>query len=101
MTVAVTITFTIRLGAQAEFMGLMSSHIADVIERDVGCLRSDALGDPSKPGKSMLVQVFESLDAFETYRASDLARGFDTQILDIVTGRSIAIWSEVFGQIKT
>ena len=92
---AVTITFSIRLGEQARFMKALEAHLADVVTEDTGCTRADAYGDPSKPGKVNLVQVFAEAADFDTYRASRLAKDFDSQVVDIVTTRAIATWTEI------
>ncbi|MEL7027382.1 MAG: antibiotic biosynthesis monooxygenase, partial [Pseudomonadota bacterium] len=92
---AVTITFSIRLGQQAGFMKALDAHIADVVSAPTGCIRAEAYGDPARPGKVMLVQVFGASEEFEDYRAGSLAKGFDSKVVDIVTARSIATWTEV------
>ncbi len=92
---AVTITFSIRLGQQPAFMNALERHIEEVIEQDPGCVRAEAYGDPSRPGKVMIVQVFQRPEDFETYRASSSAKQFDSKVVDIVTARSISTWSEV------
>lgn len=97
---AVTITFSIRLGAQAGFMASLNTHLAALISEDTQCLRTEAYGDPSRPGKVMSVQVFASSETFEAYRASPLARDFDSEVVDMVTGRSIATWSEIIEHHK-
>lgn len=92
---AVTVTFSIRLGQQAGFMRALEAHIAEIVAEDTGCMRADALGDPSRPVKVTLVQVFRSEADFDAFRASPLARSFDSDVIDIVTARAIATWSEV------
>ncbi len=92
---AVTITFSIRLGEQSKFMKAIEGHLAEVVEAGVGCLRAEAFGDPARPGKVMLVQVFSAAEDFDAYRAGPLAKGFDSSVVDIVTARSIATWTEI------
>lgn len=92
---AVTITFSIRLGEQARFMKALEGHISDVVTQETGCTRAEAYGDPARPGKVTLVQVFSDGAEFDAYRASPLAKEFDSQVVDIVTGRAIATWTEV------
>lgn len=92
---AVTITFSIRLGEQARFMKALEAHLADVVSESTGCLRAEAYGDPSRPGKVTLVQVFSEAADFDDYRASRLAKDFDSRVVDIVTTRTIATWTEV------
>jgi len=98
---AVTVTFTIRLGQQAGFMRALEAHIAETVATDTGCVRADALGDPTRPGKVTLLQVFETKEDFDAYRASPLAKGFDSKVVDIVTTRAIATWSEVIEARRT
>ncbi|MDJ1007835.1 MAG: antibiotic biosynthesis monooxygenase family protein [Paracoccaceae bacterium] len=92
---AVTVTFSIRLGQQAAFMQALEAHIRAAVAEDTGCLRAEALGDAARPGKVMLLQTFETSGDFEAYRASPLARSFDSAVVDIVTARAIATWGEV------
>lgn len=92
---AVTITFSIRLGQQPAFMKALEAHIENVVEVQKGCRRAEAFGDPARPGKVMLVQVFDSSGDFEAYRADEPARAFDSNVVDIVTARSISTWSEI------
>lgn len=91
----VTVTYSIRLGQQAAFMRLLEAHIRSATTEDTGCLRADAFGDAARPGKVTLVEIFETSADFDAYRASPLAREFDTAVVDIVTARSIATWGDV------
>lgn len=92
---AVTITFSIRLGEQARFMKSLEGHLAEVVSEDTGCQRAEAYGDPAKPGKVTVVQVFSDPAGFDAYRASRLAKDFDSKVVDIVTTRAIATWTEI------
>ena len=92
---AVTVTYSIRLGQQAAFMKALERHVAEIVAADTGCLRAEAYGDPARPGKVMLVEVFGAEADFDAYRAGDLARAFDNEVIDIVTSRAIATWSEI------
>jgi len=92
---AVTVTYSIRLGQQAAFMRALEAHVRETVEGEMGLLRAVALGDPSRPGKATLVQVFEAAGDFDAYRASRAARAFDSDVVDIVTNRAIATWAEV------
>jgi quinol monooxygenase YgiN len=76
-------------------MRALEAHIAEIVSGETGCLRAEALGDPSRPGKVMLLQVFGSETEFDSFRASPLARRFDSDVIDIVTARAIATWNEV------
>lgn len=98
---AVTITFSIRLGEQARFMKALDAHLADVVREETGCQRAEAYGDPAKPGKVTLVKVFSEAGDFDTYRASRLAKDFDSQVVDIVTTRAIATWTEIIEAHRT
>ena len=93
---AVTVTFSIRLGQQTAFMRALETHISEIVAADTGCLRAETLGDPSRPGKVMMVQIFASEAEFDQFRASPTARRFDSDVIDIVTARAIATWNEVF-----
>lgn len=95
MAVGVTVLFSIRLGQQAAFMAALEAHIESCVTGDIGCLQAFAMGDPGRPGKVMLVQLFETEEQFDEYRASPLARAFDSAVVDIVTGRATTMWSEV------
>ncbi|MEM9708642.1 MAG: antibiotic biosynthesis monooxygenase family protein [Pseudomonadota bacterium] len=92
---AVTVTFSIRLGQLEDFLEMLSAHARAVIEEEPSCRRAECFGDPARPSKAMLIQIFEDEAAFEAFRASDLAKAFDSKAVDIVTSRSIATWSEV------
>lgn len=93
--IAVTVTYSLRLGERTAFTAALSRFARDSAAEETGCLRADVLSDPARPGKAMLVQVFADQAAFEAFRVSSLARDFDSAVVDMVTTRTILTWSEV------
>lgn len=92
---AVTVTFSIRLGQQQQFLDALMTHTRAALETEAGMVRGNILGDPARPGKVTLVQIFSTAEDFDDYRASREAKAFDAEVVDIVTTRAIATWSQV------
>ena len=90
---AVTVTYSLRLGGLSAFL----AAAADLAEeaRSAGCLRSELLSDPTRPGKAMICQYFPDPETFSAFRAGPAARAFDSRVVDVVTARTVATWSMV------
>ena len=91
--IAVTVTYSLRLGVLEGFVREAEGLSAAAAE--AGCLRSEVLSDPTRPGKAMVVQLFPDSETFSTFRAGRAARGFDSRVVDMVTARSVSTWSQV------
>ena len=91
--IAVTVTYSLRLGVLDAFV--REAEGLSAAAADGGCLRSEVLSDPTRPGKAMVVQLFPDAGTFSAFRAGREARTFDSRVVDMVTARSVSTWSQV------
>lgn len=94
--IAVCVTFDVKPESMAEFMPLMQAQATNSLTREPECHRFDISTQGDVGSHVFLYELYTDRDAFDAHLASDHFKTFDADVADMVAGKSVAIYNDVF-----
>ncbi|MDD9746277.1 MULTISPECIES: putative quinol monooxygenase [Marinovum] len=90
---AVTVSFTLRPGARADFLPLMTENARLSLQREAGCRQFDVCTDGGE--EIFLYEIYDSAQAFETHLKSPHFQSFDAAVAGMIADKSVTTFAEV------
>jgi len=89
---AVTVTFTLKPGARAEFLPLMAENARTSLDREPGCRQFDVC---TEGDEVFLYEVYDSAVAFDAHLQSAHFKSFDAAVSDMVADKTVRTYAEM------
>ena len=92
---AVTVTFEIKAGHEAEFLARMTRQAAESLAREPDCLQFDVCRPPEHAGTVFLYEIYRDEAAFQAHLESAHFKDFDAGVGPWVEAKQVQTWQRL------
>ena len=94
--IAVCVTFDVKPESMTDFMPLMQAQATNSLTQEPECHRFDIGTQGDVETHVFLYELYTDRAAFDVHLASDHFKAFDAAVADMIAGKSVAIYDDVF-----